>query len=147
MDGLAKTRKVGSSSDMQEILVNASGDVEVMVNFASVDEGGALHCDELNGEIENWTLTIRLQATSDRTLSNIAALVCWSAEGTCIAGRSYQSSFQNDSNIRIMADRAEGSVRAELTWEAKARKTVGVYGGTRGECLQVHRNERHDTRS
>jgi hypothetical protein len=28
-----------------------------MVDFASVDEGGALHRDELNGEIGNWTLT------------------------------------------------------------------------------------------
>jgi hypothetical protein len=35
--------------------------------------------------------------------------------------------LQNDSNSRIMVDRAEGSVRAELTWEAKARKTVEVY--------------------
>jgi predicted glycoside hydrolase/deacetylase ChbG (UPF0249 family) len=60
MYGLAKTRYFGSSSDVQEILVNASGDVEVMVDFASVEEGGALHRDELNGEIENWTLTNKL---------------------------------------------------------------------------------------
>ena len=60
MYGLAKTRYFGSSSDVQEILVNASGDVEVIVDFASVEEGGALHRDELNGEIENWTLTNKL---------------------------------------------------------------------------------------
>jgi hypothetical protein len=73
--------------------VNASGDVEVIVDFASVEEGGALHRDELNGEIENWTLTNKLASYSDRTLSSIAAPACWSAVGTCIAGRSYQSSF------------------------------------------------------
>jgi hypothetical protein len=35
--------------------------------------------------------------------------------------------LQNVCNIRIMVDRAEGSVRAELTWKANARKTAEVY--------------------
>jgi len=49
--------------------VNASGDVEVIVDFASVEEGGALHRDELNGEIENWTLTNKLASYRWQELS------------------------------------------------------------------------------
>jgi hypothetical protein len=43
---------------VQEILVNASGDVKVIVDFASVEEGGALHCDELNGGL-TWEANAR----------------------------------------------------------------------------------------
>lgn len=35
--------------------------------------------------------------------------------------------LQDDVDIRIMVDRAENAARAELTWEANARKTVEVY--------------------
>ena len=49
--------------------MNASGDVEVIVDFASVEEGGALHRDELNGEIENWTLTNKLASYRWQELS------------------------------------------------------------------------------
>jgi chitin disaccharide deacetylase len=60
MCGLAKTRYFGSFVDVQEILATASGDVEVMVHFASVDHSGLLHCDELESAIESWTLTNKL---------------------------------------------------------------------------------------
>jgi predicted glycoside hydrolase/deacetylase ChbG (UPF0249 family) len=58
--GLAKTRYFGTSEDVREILVTASGDVEVMVHFASDDHGGALQRDEWKEEIENWALTNKL---------------------------------------------------------------------------------------
>jgi predicted glycoside hydrolase/deacetylase ChbG (UPF0249 family) len=58
--GLAKTRYFGSSEDVREILVAASGDVEVMVHFPSDDPGNALQREELKEEIENWTLTNKL---------------------------------------------------------------------------------------
>jgi predicted glycoside hydrolase/deacetylase ChbG (UPF0249 family) len=58
--GLAKTRYFGTSEDVREILVTASGDVEVMVHFASDDHGGALQHDEWKEEIENWALTNKL---------------------------------------------------------------------------------------
>jgi predicted glycoside hydrolase/deacetylase ChbG (UPF0249 family) len=58
--GLAKTRYFGSSEDVREILVDASGDVEVMVHFPSDDHGNALQREELKEEIENWTLTNKL---------------------------------------------------------------------------------------
>jgi predicted glycoside hydrolase/deacetylase ChbG (UPF0249 family) len=59
--GLAKTRYFGTSEDVREILVTASGDVEVMVHFASnVHGGGALQRGELKEKIENWTLTNKL---------------------------------------------------------------------------------------
>jgi predicted glycoside hydrolase/deacetylase ChbG (UPF0249 family) len=58
--GLAKTRYFGSSEDVREILVAASGDVEVMVHFPSDDHGNALQREELKEEIENWTLTNKL---------------------------------------------------------------------------------------
>jgi teichuronic acid biosynthesis glycosyltransferase TuaC len=41
-------------------------------------------------------------------------------EAICLA-------LQNDTNIQIMVNRAEKAARAELTWEANARKTVEVY--------------------
>jgi chitin disaccharide deacetylase len=58
--GLAKTRYFGSPEDAREILVAASGDVEVMVHFPSDDHGNALQREELREEIENWTLTNKL---------------------------------------------------------------------------------------
>jgi teichuronic acid biosynthesis glycosyltransferase TuaC len=42
-------------------------------------------------------------------------------------GEAICSALQNDTDIRMMVDRAEEAVRAELTWEANARKTAGVY--------------------
>jgi glycosyltransferase involved in cell wall biosynthesis len=41
-------------------------------------------------------------------------------EAICLA-------LQKDTNIQIMVNRAEKGARAELTWEANARKTVEVY--------------------
>jgi glycosyltransferase involved in cell wall biosynthesis len=35
--------------------------------------------------------------------------------------------LQDNADIQIMVDRAEDAARAELTWEANARKTVEVY--------------------
>jgi len=58
--GLAKTRYFGSSEDVQEILMTASGDVEVMVHFPCDARGNALQHDQLKAEIENWTRTNRL---------------------------------------------------------------------------------------
>jgi predicted glycoside hydrolase/deacetylase ChbG (UPF0249 family) len=58
--GLAKARYFGASADVQEVLMTRSGDVEVMVHFASFDEGSALQRDQLKGNIENWTLTNKL---------------------------------------------------------------------------------------
>src|SRR5260370_22214941 len=58
--GLAKTRYFGSAEDTREILVAASGDVEVMVHFSSDDNGGALQSDDLKDKIGNWTLTNKL---------------------------------------------------------------------------------------
>lgn len=59
--GLAKTRYFGTFEDVREILVTASGDVEVMVHFASnAHGGGALQRGELKKKIENWTLTNKL---------------------------------------------------------------------------------------
>ena len=42
-------------------------------------------------------------------------------------GEAICSALQNDTNIQIMVNRAEEAARAELTWEANARKTVEVY--------------------
>jgi teichuronic acid biosynthesis glycosyltransferase TuaC len=42
-------------------------------------------------------------------------------------GEAIRSALQNDTNIQIMVNRAEKAARAELTWEANARKTVEVY--------------------
>jgi predicted glycoside hydrolase/deacetylase ChbG (UPF0249 family) len=58
--GLAKTRYFGSSEDVREILVAASGDVEVMVHFPDDARGNALQHDQLKAEIENWTRTNKL---------------------------------------------------------------------------------------
>jgi teichuronic acid biosynthesis glycosyltransferase TuaC len=42
-------------------------------------------------------------------------------------GEAICSALQNDANIQIMVNRAGKAARAELTWEANARKTVEVY--------------------
>ena len=53
--------------------------------------------------------------------------------------------LQDNADIQIMVDRAEDAARAELTWEANARKTVEVYREALALRPQVQRND--NTRS